>query len=115
MPDVRLIDANALCDVLDEGAYVQVYNSAGDAVGRKPMPIEFKRFIDAQPTIDAVPVKRGHWITTQKTIDDNITTCSNCKREFYIENLVEVGNENGYCEFCPSCGADMRGDTDADS
>ena len=61
----------------------------------------------------ASTVKRGNWITTQKTIDDNITTCSNCKREFYIEDLVEVGNEDGYCEFCPSCGADMRGDTDA--
>jgi hypothetical protein len=59
----------------------------------------------------ATTVKRGHWITTQKTIDDNITTCSNCKREFYIEDLVEVGNENGYSEFCPSCGADMRGAT----
>ena len=103
MPETMLIDANALLKKLQEQ---QKYSSTTDSRGRAKAIVEL---IHA-PTVDAKPVKRGHWITTQKTIDDNITTCSNCKREFYIENLVEVGNENGYCEFCPSCGADMRGD-----
>lgn len=111
MPETRLIDVNEVRLIeSDSDAYIGEWNDDYE-----------KGFDDAihkvmeLPTVDAVSVKRGHWITTQKTIDDNITTCSNCKREFYIENLVEVGNEDGYCEFCPSCGADMREVTNADS
>lgn len=108
----RLIDANALLEEIDEEIEVcqpettpsNKFISIGLKTARKD--------INRMPTVDAVPVKRGHWITTQKTIDDNITTCSNCKREFYIEDLVAVGNEGDYCEFCPSCGADMLGETE---
>lgn len=69
----------------------------------------------AENVKDWKPVKRGKWITTQKTIDDGITTCSYCHREFYIDDLVQVGNSAGFCEFCPACGAKMGGDANADS
>lgn len=106
MPETRLIDANALLKKLQEQ---QKYSSVTDSRGRAKAILEL---IHA-PTVDAVPVNRGHWKTTQATFDSGMTTCSYCLKEFYIDDLVEVGNENGYCEFCPSCGADMRGDTDA--
>lgn len=61
----------------------------------------------AENVKDLRPAKHGKWITTQKTIDDGITTCSYCHREFYIDDLVPVSNAGGFCEYCPACGAKM--------
>ena len=101
MPETRVIDATRL--------HEQVFNDNGGDLSKTENVAQILLRIENAPTVDVKPVKRGHWITTQKTIDDNITTCSNCKREFYIEDLVEVGNDDGYCEFCPNCGAEMNG------
>ena len=58
--------------------------------------------IDAQPTIDAVPVVHGKWIHIYK----NNYRCSVCGAWFIFED-----ENNPYEEgrFCPYCGARMDG------
>ena len=50
--------------------------------------------------------KKGKWI-------DNHTTCSECGWQM-IDDVLDSPNMVGF-KFCPNCGADMRGDADADS
>ena len=60
------------------------------------------RAIENAPTIEP---KRGRWI---RTFDGNewYWYCSNCKNEWYEDDLYMGGNE--FPNFCPNCGADMR-------
>lgn len=106
--ETRLIDANALKVNFDDLMVFGVVDTDGRTT---PMVShrDVAELIEWMPTVDAVPVKRGHWKTTEATVDSGMTTCSYCHKEFYIDDLVEVGNEDGYCEFCPNCGAKMDG------
>ena len=106
MADVRLIDANAAKEKI--GFAIEALVCSDADVIRNDALLDAIKIVDSMPTINAQPVKRGKWITTQKTIDDGITTCSYCHREFYIDDLVPVGNADGFCEFCPACGSDNR-------
>ena len=51
--------------------------------------------------------KKGEWI---RNFDGNewYWFCSNCKEEWYEEDLWMGGND--FPNFCPNCGADMRGE-----
>lgn len=111
MPEIRLIDANALMKSIC-GHECGCNPEECDGMESETVPCNFYAYVNEAPTIDAHPVKQGKWITTQRTIDDGFTTCSYCHSEFYIDNLVHVGNEDGFCEFCPRCGARMDGDND---
>jgi len=56
--------------------------------------------VEDQPAADVQPVKHGKWIYN-KPPDDwimSLYTCSICR------NL-----EDGHPDYCPNCGADMRG------
>ena len=80
---MRLIDADALIkEALTEGAYDYV---------------DAKQIADA-PTIDAVPVRHGHWETNSDRPDTLI--CSVCKCGF---DMWKHDPHN----FCPNCGAKM--------
>ena len=56
------------------------------------------RSIDSAPTIDAVPVVRGKWGTDRFKMERMI--CSECG---VVLEWSKINN------FCPNCGADMRG------
>ena len=56
---------------------------------------------------DIQPVRRGRWLTWD---DSGFTKCSCCNSEYYIADLQEVGDSEGFVEFCPNCGAKMDGD-----
>lgn len=58
---------------------------------------------------DVQPVRRGQWLTWD---DSGFTKCSCCNSEYYIADLQEVGDSEGFVEFCPNCGAKMDGDRD---
>lgn len=58
------------------------------------------KVIDAQSSVDAVPVVHGRW----KWISDWVVSCSNCERNFYPEEDVNAGIAWYYC---PKCGAKM--------
>ena len=80
---MRLIDADALIEeALTEGAYGYV---------------DAKQIADV-PTIDAVPVRHGHWETNSDRPDTLI--CSVCKCGF---DMWKHDPHN----FCPGCGAKM--------
>ena len=78
-----------------------------DLIDRQALKDAVKRYaldmlgtIDAQPTIDAVPVVHGKWIHLYK----NNYRCSVCGAWFIFED-----ENNPYEEgrFCPYCGARM--------
>lgn len=56
---------------------------------------------DVQPESNVVEVKRGEWIELPSNGIGNTAECSVCHDSVY-------GYES--CDFCPNCGADMRGD-----
>ena len=60
------------------------------------------------PTVDAEPVRHGHWngIEMDSRGYTDIFECSECKcyvRTPFMMKVMEY-------DFCPSCGADMRGE-----
>ena len=56
--------------------------------------------IEAAPTIDAVPVVHGRWIEKVGRAE-----CSVCHDECWADSAMEYN-------YCPNCGANMRGDTE---
>ena len=50
--------------------------------------------IEHLPTVDAVPVRHGHWVVDPE--DDGVCSCSECGRYEFYESA-----------FCPNCGAQM--------
>ena len=76
--------------------------------------------IAEQPTADVKEVKSSKWVVDAYDNQDNIVVldyiphqhsmpyCSRCKGEA----LLDGGEEYVASDFCPHCGADMRGDTD---
>ena len=64
--------------------------------------------IDLQPTIDAVPVKRGEWVEYpyclcyEGALTEDDIACSSCGAVFnVIDNCTET------FKYCPHCGARM--------
>lgn len=92
--EVRLIESDA-------DAYPQEWNDDYE-----------KGFCDAVhkvlelPTIDAQPVKHGHWINHFDDLFPKESTieCSVC----HEHSPADMSYDN----FCPNCGADMRGEQD---
>lgn len=68
-------------------------------------------FEDTGLTADVQPMKRGRWITWD---DSGFTKCSCCNSEYYIADLQEVGDSEGFVDFCPNCGARMIKDGDSE-
>lgn len=90
----ELIDREALKDA--------VKRYAGEPIKEKDRKcqaicLDMLGTIDAQPTIDAVPVVHGYWVT--KTVrGDYVPCCSECG----------CGNGTLYeYDYCPNCGARM--------
>ena len=94
---MRLIDADALVKELS-GKYIVPVDEATRGVATF-MGIQMRQAINNAPTIEAVPIKHGRWLPSDK--GDCTHTCSECGfvRDAYI--LEEKA-------YCPRCGADMR-------
>lgn len=89
---MRPIDADALKAVL---AFPKESKEMGEL-----LTIIIHQTIDEQPTADVRPNVRGEWIP----FDVPWYKCSECGAVRENKSFME--------NFCPNCGADMRGDTE---
>lgn len=113
MPEARLIDANALYAEVDESQAHNNHQGIAHSM-HNAEHTHFKFMIDRAPTVEAKPVRHGHWIKYVQFYDTVCTEvpmaeCSDCRYITTQENLHNV-SENGkeLPDFCPCCGADMR-------
>lgn len=96
----RLIDADALTDKVDKYIYrITRASKRKLKAGESAILADIKAHIELSPTIDAVPVKRGKWTVTPIYIK-----CSECGESFMLIPQ----------NYCPNCGADMRGTENGD-
>lgn len=104
MDDVRLIDGNALVKQI-EGTHCKDCNNYNGVMCRACEWMDAMDYIEDAPTIDAQPVKRGHWIYP---VHDFFYQCSECGAELIDDHFDQIGIfENGYLPFCPNCGCKM--------
>ena len=75
---------------------------------KKQKFLEFCRKFDTdeQPTVDAVPVRHGHWIDKF----GGEYRCSSCRKIVCIDDEVEFPNGMSY-DYCPYCGSKMDAPT----
>lgn len=96
---MRLIDADAL-------EYTMLYKENWPRGTGVEAPAIWKTDVDAQPTIDAVPVVHGEWgIVRQAGFD--ILYCSACGEPLNCNDHGEYYKKK--MRFCPFCGARMDG------
>ena len=87
--------------------------------------IEYEYPVDHKPPVRAAiylhgdtvttgkiePAKCGHWIDDyrEESLTYGFAYLANCSECGY---QINTHKEKGYLNFCPNCGADMRGDED---
>ena len=109
----RLIDADALCDAM----YHEAFENDVSYDERNPMArwdsglwIRYKMFencLKNTPTIDAADRPQGEWNPYYTKRENNdIFNCKLCGTTF----IVMQGKDN--MNFCPNCGARMKGADD---
>ena len=101
---MRLIDADALMDAIEDGATFSTFEDE----------LLADDFIKKAPTVEAVPVVHGRWASSQGHAEVGECYCSVCKTVYYADDLFTVGETDEYgCgqallpNFCPHCGAKM--------
>lgn len=95
----RYIDADKLINDLDYD--VSCYPGGNDK--SYIQVCDFKSMINGQPTADVVEVKRGKWIRHEQ--DGAIFADYECS----VCSAYPTGGIRS--NYCPNCGADMRGDS----
>lgn len=98
---MRLIDADALKEdyrMADDckDCKTNVRDCEYDRVYTK---MDFCGWLDDAPTVDAIPVRHGHWIGGE------IGKCSVCGHEGCSSDIWNDGD----MMFCPNCGAQVDG------
>ena len=100
---MRLIDADALKEIISGNSYILRDSINSMNFGMFWDGIE--QAIDESPTIDAEPVRHGHWIEDEIQIHIEKTYhCSEC-------DCLAWG-EDEKTRYCPICGARMDGEED---
>ena len=67
---------------------------------------KIKRHIADAQELDMIPVVHGQWETVSSML--GYLCCSNCNDVYIWETWLDDGKWN----YCPNCGADMRGSKD---
>lgn len=113
---MRLIDADALYDVIKQHEYLLSTRLNSTDYGMFSDGI--KQAIDEAPTIEAEPVRHGHWTDKHKcSVCGGVTFSEynvypvydfDCNGETFF--AVDYGYDFVYHEtdFCPFCGAKMN-------
>ena len=75
---------------------------------------DIEYLVMAQPTVDAVPVVHGHWVSLTECANAGVY-CSVCKKKVYKEDYAWCNRKNKLrSNYCPNCGADMRERSDGE-
>ena len=100
---MRLIDADALRDKLQ--AEIDKVNPPFDGVlGSIRCGVRLARnMVEDEPTVDAEPVRHGHWVKSEDADDGYCSVCE-CDMPMYREDWEWKYSETPYC---PNCGAKM--------
>lgn len=93
------ISREAVIDTLYENGFPMM-KDASQLVHAIPYQTALS-LIEQLPSVQ--PSRKGHWITTRTLYHDGEKYCDKCD----IESPY-----NTSWDFCPNCGADMRGDTE---
>ena len=103
MPEMRLIDANALYAHVKEEQRRNPHNGHVERMMHNHEHESFLRDIWYAPTIDAVPVVHGEWVVCGD--GENVPwMCSHCGKTTAHKYKTMYG------KFCPNCGARMDGE-----
>ena len=92
---------NDLCEDREEGTFCFT-DSQAEAADK--IIVYVTKRINAQPTVDAAPVKHGRWIEKEGFDGDSYYTCSSCGCDWTTIDGTPVQNNMRYC---PECGAKM--------
>ena len=111
---MRLIDADALIDVLTQRCCKNCDKRMGTKNGKRRMIYEIgeapcracdvddlKMELDEAPTIDAEPIRHGKWIDCKGSNGKDYRKCSEC---------LHTQDITGLLNYCPVCGAKMEGE-----
>ena len=108
MPEVRLIDANALYAEVDESQAHNNHQGIAHSIHNSEH-MHFKYMIDHAPTVEARPVRHGRWIEETEP-DENGNVISMCDQCYHTDEHCK----NMKIPYCWYCGADMREDMKCD-
>ena len=100
----RYIDAYALTDVVWKSRDENPHSEGRARIAHFNEHSRFLAMIDRAPTIEARPVVRGEWLLRHEG-RGHYWECSVC----HTNPCIYVTKDTN---FCPNCGADMRGEED---
>ena len=98
----RLIDADVLHSALKKMQKWVVVKDNYHNEGYSYDQVHFA--IDNAPTVDAEPIRHGHWINPKG--DNDIWKCSHCGHSYIGFNGLHITFAE-MCDYCPCCGAKM--------
>ena len=103
-----------MSDLIDRQAVLEVvksmpndnpsYWNTCDVINREDTLDEIENLPSVTPT-----ERTGHWIEKEDFNGDTYYDCSECGESFC---LIDGTPTDNLYNFCPNCGADMRGDTE---
>ena len=103
----RLIDANALKETINAHDYV--LKDCLNTTDKGVFTVGIMQAIDAQPTVDAEPVRHGKWKWLSCTYDrvpkEKEYVCSECHHKTIVH-----GDDMPWEKYCPNCGCRMDKD-----
>ena len=100
------IEKEALIKFISDTRY-QLPKDSADFHTRDLMLLNFEQYVNLQPIADVEEVKHGEWYQhNKKEHGDTCFYCSVCEK-MALSDCLEWELTN----YCPHCGADMRGDT----
>lgn len=97
---MRLIGADATIPMIK-------YATTDNEIGIFPIKIGYDdivKVLNAQPTVDAEPVRHGKWKQWDEDDYGDTYECTSCGEAFVMLEGSPI--ENGY-HYCPYCGAKM--------
>lgn len=106
---MRPIDADALKDKLQQhhDFYVMAWGGFGKMpIGEKKRVDEITNCIAEVVNAPTIEPKRGEWVDDDEHVEYYWANCSVCGLQ------IDVHENRGYHNFCPNCGARMKGADD---